>query len=515
LINTSDNDSVSVSIWFNGSAPANAYFTGSGRLINVEFTKIGGFNSVDTAFFEIGKMLVSKITSTYESNVDDGIFRTVADAIFEGQLKFWKNEAPMAYVSGNNLITRIYADTDQTMSSANLEDNVDAEGKYSVNTTGNKVYHKIVRQIDNSQIVQTIIGGADAQLVARLLVNDATFRPSIYQMWAMDVNRDGKVTAGDISQILQRSVAQYGEFRQVETYDDNGSLGRGPSKDWLFAKPSAMSGTQFRISTRFPNDDLSGYSRSRVPLCDTVYRIDITADACQSIKDEAFLGIMLGDVNGSYAEALSNVNLKSASAANVIFDLSKAVYSEGSIEVPVYLNSVKDVTSVDFALQFNEESMSYASIVKNIAGFESADYFNTDDRTLRFASYSLKSANPSSKFVTVKFNTQSSNISASDFNALSAAINGVKARVAVVDKAVASEVIVDVYPNPASDVLNVSVSANATVVLMDLSGRNILIQEEVVSNEKKEMNISGLASGIYLLKVYNSGFTTIKKVVIE
>jgi hypothetical protein len=514
-LNSTDNDSVSVSIWFNGNAPANAYFAGAGRLIGIEFAKTAGFTPVDTAAFEIGTMLVSKTTSTYESNVDDGIFRTSADVIFEGLLKFWKNDAPMSYVSGANLVTKIYADVDVTMGAANFEEDVDSEGKYSVNTSGNKVYHKIERQIANTTSVQSIISGADAQLVARVLVNDATFKPSIYQMWAMDVNRDGKISAGDLSQIMQRSVLQYGEYRQVETYNDDVSLNRGPSKDWLFAKPSAMSGAMYRISAKYPADDLSGYSKQRVPLCDTVYRIDISSDACQSIKDESFNGIMLGDVDGSYASASPSPMLKSTASDKVVFDLSKAIYSEGSIEVPVYMVSSKDVTSVDFAVKLNEESLSYSAVEKNVKGLESADYFNTDDRILRFSSYSLNPINPSTRVATVKFNTQSSSISAADLKGVSATINGAEAQVAVIDEAVASEVSVDVFPIPARNVLNVVVSADAKVVLMDLGGRSIMMEEEVEANQKKELNLSGVASGMYILKAYNAGFTSVKKVVVE
>jgi hypothetical protein len=402
------------------------------------------------------------------------------------------------------------------MSAAVEADITDAAGKYEVNTTGGRIYHEIERQIANTSDVQSVVGGYDAQFVARVLINDATFKPSIYQMWAMDVNRDGKVTAGDLSQIMQRSVMQYDEFRQVGLYDDNGNkLGTEDAKDWLFAKPSALSGAAYRISSTYPNDDHSGYSKLKVPICADVYTIEVSGDACSTIKDESFTGIMLGDVDGSYAAALPSQLLKSTSSVKVLFDMSKAIRSEGSIEVPVYIASAKDVTSVDFALQLNEESMSYSSISKNISGFESADFFNADDRTLRFSSYSLKAVDPSSKFATVRFNTLSANVNASDLKALSAMVNGVAAEVAVIGDGSVSEVAIDVYPNPASDILNVAVSADATVVLMDLGGRNMLVKEEVAANQKKQLNISGVADGIYILKVYGAEFSEVKKVIIR
>jgi transcription initiation factor IIF auxiliary subunit len=207
--------------------------------------------------------------------------------------------------------------------------------------------------------------------------------------------------------------------------------------------------------------------------------------------------------------------LKSTASSKVVFDMTRAVKGEGTLEIPVFFASDEDVTSIDFALQFNEESLTYGSVVKNVPGLESADHFNTDDRTLRFTAYSLKNIEAGTKVATVRFNTYADNVKASDLSGVSALINGKIAELAVLDAGAVNEVSVDYYPNPAHDVLNVVVSADAKVVLMDITGKSILFETEVNANQKKEINVSDLRNGLYLMKVYSNDFVSNSKVVIQ
>ena len=47
------------------------------------------------------------------------------------------------------------------------------------------------------------------------LINGSSFVPSVYQVLALDVNLDGVVSAGDISQIKQRATLSIPEFQQA------------------------------------------------------------------------------------------------------------------------------------------------------------------------------------------------------------------------------------------------------------------------------------------------------------
>lgn len=69
-----------------------------------------------------------------------------------------------------------------------------------------------------------------------------------------------------------------------------------------------------------------------------------------------------------------------------------------------------------------------------------------------------------------------------------------------------------IYPNPVKDVLNISNDKSIEKVeIFDLSGKK-LIQNEMNSN-KTEIDMSGLLSGIYIVKILSDGKTQTKKVI--
>jgi hypothetical protein len=78
-----------------------------------------------------------------------------------------------------------------------------------------------------------------------------------------------------------------------------------------------------------------------------------------------------------------------------------------------------------------------------------------------------------------------------------------------------SEVIVNVFPNPAKDQITVIVSDNASVELFDVNGKQVVVQTNVAANTSYQINSSNLASGIYTLKIGTEKSFTAKRVVIS
>jgi hypothetical protein len=517
-----DDNQMNISLAFNSNANANAEFQGAAnrQLICVEFARTG-LTADGTATFTMLEMSESKVTGLVPvapSTITAGVFTSVVDRQFTGKLNFWKNNEPIVNVPGANLPVHIYPATSASNRLTPYSVN-DENGEFITNVgNGDREVIKIVRQIENGLNVHPILTGADAQLVARMVMDDPGFRPKIYQMYAMDVNRDRRISAGDISQIMLRAVKlEYGEFKQTDTYNDDGTK-NGPhfSKDWLFMTSEQVIDATHRISATFPEDDDVGYSRKRVPLADTALNLQVDGTDCLIIQDESFIGVMIGDADGSYAELLGSYpELKSTEKSEVVFDLARARMIDGYIEIPVFFNSDEEVTSVDFELQFDESTVSYSSLEKKARGLEAMDYFDTDDRTLRFTSYSLKSIDASSPVAMVRFNTHGNEVSSSDLRAVMAMVNGKPAKAKVTDAMDLEGISVDVYPNPASSVLHVEVSADAKVVLMDMTGRSILFEADAVANQKQEINVSGVVEGMYMLKVYNEDFSSMKKIVIK
>lgn len=72
---------------------------------------------------------------------------------------------------------------------------------------------------------------------------------------------------------------------------------------------------------------------------------------------------------------------------------------------------------------------------------------------------------------------------------------------------------VKVYPNPAKNIINIELPnfiKNFTVDITDMSGKSIL-----KSGDKKEINVSGLENGVYLLTVKSGEFSATRKIVIK
>jgi hypothetical protein len=162
-------------------------------------------------------------------------------------------------------------------------------------------------------------------------------------------------------------------------------------------------------------------------------------------------------------------------------DLAKATVENGYINVPVLISSTQDVNSLDFALQFNTSAMSFNTVVDKTNKLETLSNFNNDDQTLRFTSNSLTNYALNAQILNVKFAIGSHEVSANDFNAVAAYINGERVAFEIANGQISGAgAIVNVYPNPATDMINVVVSEDATVQLVDVSGRQVIYQTNVL-----------------------------------
>jgi len=78
-------------------------------------------------------------------------------------------------------------------------------------------------------------------------------------------------------------------------------------------------------------------------------------------------------------------------------------------------------------------------------------------------------------------------------------------------------VVVDIWPNPANEVLNLELQephVKTTIELMDISGKLVYHSEET-NLSKTQIDVSGLASGVYLLKVVLHKAVVTKKILVE
>jgi hypothetical protein len=138
---------------------------------------------------------------------------------------------------------------------------------------------------------------------------------------------------------------------------------------------------------------------------------------------------------------------------------------------------------------------------------------------LSVAAFSLN-AIPVDNTISIVLNILTSEpITSNDLTESLALVNGLTANLVIIDATTgindAKENMIKVYPNPATDKLNVEVSVTSKVQMLDINGKQVIAEQNVNANQKHSIDVSDLAPGVYMLKIYNDKFVNTKKVVIR
>ena len=375
---------------------------------------------------------------------------------------------------------------------------------------------RIERDIAASTPVQLLVNGADAVL-AKTLVLNGSFTPSVFQIMALDVNLDGVISAGDISQMKQRATLFIPEYRQAWNYTTAGVSNGQPSKDWVFVDVTRLSEPAYQISATFPANDLTGYSKSKVPVAPFNLPAKVTNYAtCPIVETETYKGIMLGDVNASYATFTANGLLKSENGA-VVLDLASAVKEGNTFRIPVSFESTESANALDFAVRFNENNVSFSELNNVAVGMEASSFMNQADRTLRFTGFDVANFTVGSTVAELVLQSNNETISEKDIIADLALINGmpVDVKFEKSSEAIQSVFNVSIYPNPSNGAFSVQATENAIVDVYDMNGKQITASQVISSNGKVNIDLNNVEAGVYLVRVQNETFSTTKRIVIE
>lgn len=514
---------IAVSIYFKGSAPVNAAFSGTGKVCCVEFTQLPTFTGDDVALFTFNG---EPVTESYPTQVidqpgQDGTFTIYKDWFLFSNLKNWSDNQPIKYDpslghSGDYLVSNILGSSPQAgIAGAAIQPDLNGTFKYDIR---NGLTIDIQRDILNSTLVNSVIEGNDAYLASRvsLGIPAATYTPAIYNIIAMDVNRDTRITAGDATQINRRSVNAIQEFTQVG----------GEHKDWLFvAKTVADNNLAYRISTTYPQNDGVGYSRAKVPYISTLQNVIYNGDylVCpELLTSEDYLGVMVGDADETYEGITNNGQLKSPAAeitSEIVIDLSKATIVDGNIQLPVSLKCDEAVNSYSFQLTLNDNVQ-----VNNIVSTVSANLdwnFVSQYNALLVSTYisGTTSIPTTNTIANISVNGIAS-ISINDLTGVTSKINGKDAKVTVVDATMgvpeqSKDNMVKVFPNPASNKVNIEASVESKIRIYDFNGKQVVSEQNINANQQESIDVSNLVPGVYMIKVYNDKFVKMQKVVIK
>lgn len=385
MMGTPMNGEVPVSLVF--AAGSMSSFNGSGDLFCLEFERLPGMAPQDMTVIGLSSILESYITGVELGAGTEGQIESVVNPFYSASLVHWADGSPISYDVNNPsayLTTNIMVASNDIVNEEAGTAAPDMSGVFTANFSyGDQIV--IERDIENAVSVQRIVNAADA-VIAKTVYAQGNYVPSAYEMLAMDVNLDGVISAGDISQINQRAVLKLGEFMQAWNYNEEGVSNGQHSRDWVFVPQSMVDNdVAYMISSTFPSDDAQGFSIARVPVPAMYVMMNLENysndfSTCVLANEETYVGIMLGDIDASYLNYEADGVLRGGDVASLTFDATAPVYetvdTETYIEFPVQLNATQSVNALDFWLEWNETEFEFDSVYTMQSNLE-VEFYNS------------------------------------------------------------------------------------------------------------------------------------------
>ena len=514
-----------ISLSFKGTAPASSEFNGTGNLFCAEFTRLAGLAPFDQSQVSVSFMQESYITGVQQKPVTaNNIFSTTQQNYvaslqygFDGSAISYNAAAPNAF-----LVTNIYGATGTTINNPTTPVTPNVAGQFTHNL-GNGTNVSIQRDINNLNTIQLIVNAADAIIAKTLLLNQYTTAtaPSIYQMLSMDVNLDGVISSGDLTQMKQRTTLAIPEYQQAWNYNNQGVSNGQPSKDWIFVDATRVATAAYQISSTFPANNLIGYSKGKVPvvpfeLAASQTGYSATNATCPIVSTtEIYKGVMLGDADGSYSAYAADGILKTNESDYILVDLGSAIVEGTKVSVPVAFVSEEPVNAFDIALQVNENTLSYVSMEDTQLGSESDAFYNNNDKTFRYTALNMNDFSANARVVYITFETADGKITEKDLTAELGLLNGKQTEVRFVKSIQVGDNAVDIYPNPSNGMFTVMSHVDGQVDIVDITGKLVFPGAIVKANQVVEVNMPELSAGVYFVRFYSNNALTTKRIVIS
>ena len=437
-------------------------------------------------------------------------FKPDRDTTIVAKLKFWKGEYPLGsgvstafdtvYVKGKNAkgITeqKTTAKPNQAGYFNLLSYSREIEAICDIKGSTEKPEEAVT--------MLPYINGMDLYYLNKIVNSISDFKPSVYQIWASDVNLDGKVDSIDYKQVIERSLLKIPEFDQEQT----------PSIDMFFYDSANIKFNKYaRISKTYPEDDGIGFSKHRIPCISNIVipQYEVGNPYPQYINT-TFLGILPGDIDGSFGEQDYII----PESPSIIIDLDNKLLAGESVLIPLLAESEEGVYSADVLIKL-QGSSNFGEIIP-VQNVKTAS--NTREKNSYFVCWAEESIITDSVFADLVF--QGSDFSEFDVAEVRGYINGKECPVKFLNTSSINDKHASIpnnnpvlYPVPASDVLNIVIPQDlgrkeAIIRIYDISGKESMVKN-ISGNKFSRINIpvNRLADGIYLLEI-SSGIKVYK-----
>lgn len=504
-------------VYFTGTAPANATFSGIGDIIKLNFTLKAGAIPGTKGKIKLCGITESNLNSSTKdlSFTSESFVNITSDYNLKGTVSFWgQTNKPLR--SGTNYISTTAQTADGLCVTTNTAVNTDATGAFSLNIKdASQLY--INRSIPgsfgstaNCTNVMTWINGADQNLAMRIATLEASVTPSVYQIVAADVNLDGRVTAGDVTALNARSAMSICGF--------NNNAGK-ESRDWVFIDANDLTNNdQFKISASFPLDDNKGYSKNKVPFVSECLNVPVTDQSqCLSPFTASYNAVLLGDVNGNWTTS-NSPNLRTEQDEYIEVDVLSATQNGDEIAVPVNYSYTEPVYALDFYFETDTSRFQVKEIAKTDETNEFAYTWNKYENTYLLSSYTMKEIGSHGLGYTLKLGSKQLEGFGKASGEKQGFINGkpVSLRFSDVpsEKAPTGNDFFSVFPNPTKDVITIQFpesTTNAVVEIISALGSHLTRINNFQANGK--IDLKAYTTGVYTVQVHSDQFYETVKIV--
>jgi len=209
---------------------------------------------------------------------------------------------------------------------------------------------------------------------------------------------------------------------------------------------------------------------------------------------------------------------------SVVFDLFNNTVAGNQVLVPVSFNSNDFTYALDFSIRFNYPYVEFDTLMVVANGLNYLYYFNPNDSTLRFTSYSLGQMINNSTVLMIRLNSTNGFVCINDLNTITGYLNGDKCSYKVTECDTSSlsfnenEILLQesiFYPNPANDKINFKNKNISLIEIINTSGQIMLSKNISKDNKNIEMDITRLNQGIYFVKTSIHENISVRKLLIS
>lgn len=203
----------------------------------------------------------------------------------------------------------------------------------------------------------------------------------------------------------------------------------------------------------------------------------------------------------------------------IYFDLSNTIVNASTIEFPVYFFSDDTVNALDFAMRFDLSKIAYDSLINPTPFLNAFAFYNVNDSTLRFTSYTLNPMTNGQPLVRLRFRIVSGSFGPADLFPQETYLNGEPCSWKVNDYiglGVWGQLdlpSVKIYPSLTTGRVRLELLEAGKVRVFSPDFNEVAVP--IIREEKgMEINLDQLPSGTYLVLVETNGGLIRQRVVL-